>query len=48
MSEFRDIVNEIDKKEDIDQKLRPSVFDEFVGQPKIVENLKIFISAAKK
>lgn len=47
MSEFREIVNQIDKKEDIDQKLRPSVFDEFVGQAKIVENLKIFISAAK-
>ena len=47
MSEFREIVNQIDKKEDIDQKLRPSVFDEFVGQAKIIENLKIFISAAK-
>ena len=47
MSEFRDIVNQVDKKEDIDQRLRPSVFDEFVGQPKIIENLKVFISAAK-
>jgi len=47
MSDFRSIVDEIDKKDDIELKLRPSSFDEFVGQPKIVENLKIFISAAK-
>lgn len=47
MSDFRSIVDEIDKKDDLELKLRPSSFDEFVGQPKIVENLKIFISAAK-
>ena len=28
--------------------LRPKVFDEFTGQKKIVDNLKVFISAAKK
>ena len=32
--------------EDIDLTLRPSSFDEFTGQKKIVENLKVFISAA--
>jgi Holliday junction DNA helicase RuvB len=47
MSEFRSIVSEIDQKDDLELKLRPSSFDEFVGQPKIVENLKIFIQAAK-
>ncbi|GAB1430164.1 Holliday junction branch migration DNA helicase RuvB [Ignavibacteria bacterium] len=29
-----------------DAGLRPSSFDEFTGQPKIVENLKVFIAAA--
>jgi len=33
--------------EDIDAALRPSTFADFTGQPKIVENLKIFIAAAK-
>jgi Holliday junction DNA helicase RuvB len=31
---------------DLDQTLRPSALTEFVGQEKIVENLKVFISAA--
>ncbi len=47
MSDFRNIIDEVDKKDDLELNLRPSVFDEFVGQPKIVENLKVFISAAK-
>lgn len=33
--------------DDIDVSLRPPTFDEFTGQPKIVENLKIFIAAAR-
>lgn len=33
---------------DVDKILRPSNFDEFTGQKKLVENLKIFIQAAKK
>jgi Holliday junction DNA helicase RuvB len=32
--------------DDIDLSLRPSGFDEFTGQEKIIENLKIFIAAA--
>lgn len=36
------------KDEDFDLTLRPSDFDDFTGQFKIVENLKIFISAAVK
>lgn len=33
---------------DVDKILRPSNFDEFTGQKKLVENLKVFIQAAKK
>ncbi|MFN3306753.1 MAG: Holliday junction branch migration DNA helicase RuvB [Candidatus Kapaibacteriota bacterium] len=35
------------KDEDLDRTLRPRSFSEFIGQSKIVENLKIFIQAAK-
>ena len=35
------------EEEDKDVSLRPNYFDEFIGQPRIVENLKIFIEAAK-
>ncbi len=33
---------------DVDAALRPAMFAEFVGQPKVVENLMIFIGAARK
>ncbi|MBE2265027.1 MAG: Holliday junction branch migration DNA helicase RuvB [Flavobacteriales bacterium] len=33
--------------DDADAALRPPTFDEFTGQPKIVENLQVFISAAR-
>lgn len=33
--------------DDADAALRPATFSDFTGQPKIVENLKIFIAAAK-
>ncbi|RXQ95132.1 Holliday junction branch migration DNA helicase RuvB [Ancylomarina salipaludis] len=36
-----------DKEVDIDQKLRPLRFEDFSGQKKIVENLDIFVKAAK-
>lgn len=39
---------EIQKDDEFDSSLRPKVFGEFTGQRKIVENLKIFIAAAKK
>ena len=32
----------------LDQALRPRVFDEYIGQSKIKENLKIMLGAAKK
>ncbi len=34
--------------EEFQVKLRPAAFDEFTGQKKIVENLKVFIAAAVK
>lgn len=34
--------------DELETQLRPKGFDEFTGQQKIVENLKIFISATKK
>ncbi|MCX6145930.1 MAG: Holliday junction branch migration DNA helicase RuvB [Candidatus Kapabacteria bacterium] len=36
----------VGKEEDIELQLRPSGFDEFTGQQKIVDNLKIYIAAA--
>ena len=33
--------------DDVDASLRPGTFADFTGQPKIVENLKIFIEAAR-
>ncbi len=36
-----------DSEKDIDKQLRPLEFDDFSGQNKIVENLKIFVKAAK-
>lgn len=39
----------LDKTEkDIEKVLRPSAFDDFTGQHKIVENIKIFVEAAKR
>jgi Holliday junction DNA helicase RuvB len=36
-----------DNDQEIDKQLRPLEFDDFSGQSKIVENLKIFVKAAK-
>jgi Holliday junction DNA helicase RuvB len=36
-----------DSEKEIDKQLRPLEFDDFSGQSKIVENLKIFVKAAK-
>ena len=38
----------LENEVEFDQTLRPLRFDEFVGQEKIVENLTVFIVAAKK
>ncbi|PIP53786.1 MAG: Holliday junction branch migration DNA helicase RuvB [Bacteroidetes bacterium CG23_combo_of_CG06-09_8_20_14_all_32_9] len=48
MSEFdirEEKADENDKE--IERKLRPNVFEYFFGQEKVVENLKIFVKAAK-
>ncbi|MEW6555877.1 MAG: Holliday junction branch migration DNA helicase RuvB [Elusimicrobiota bacterium] len=37
-----------DEEDKIDYTLRPQTLDEFVGQERLKENLKIFIAAAKK
>lgn len=34
-------------EKDFEQKLRPLQFDDFKGQPKVIENLEIFVEAAK-
>src|SRR5665811_1313295 len=36
-----------DKKQELDKKLRPLHFNDFRGQKQIVENLEIFVEAAK-
>lgn len=33
---------------DIEKVLRPQAFSEFAGQPKLIENLKVFIAAARQ
>ena len=44
--EFRD--EELTEKElEIEASLRPGIFSDFEGQKKIVENLKVFVEAAK-
>lgn len=37
-----------DSEKDIERALRPISFDDFTGQYKVVENLKIFVEAAKQ
>ncbi len=37
-----------DEDRELDQSLRPTNFDEFVGQPKVKEQLSIFIEAARQ
>lgn len=42
--DFLNPANEFDKDEEI--VLRPQKFEEFTGQPKLVENLRVFVQAA--
>jgi len=39
--------NSLDKEKDFEQKLRPLSFSDFSGQKKIIENLRVFVEAAK-
>ncbi|MDD5774239.1 MAG: Holliday junction branch migration DNA helicase RuvB [bacterium] len=49
MSDFdiRDQGTNNDKEKEVEQKLRPLEFENFFGQEKVVENLKVFVQAAK-
>ena len=49
MNEFIDIREEAfsEKEKELDKKLRPLQFCDFNGQKQVVENLKIFVEAAK-
>jgi len=40
--------SKIDSDDVVENILRPKVFDEYVGQTQVKENLKVYISAAKK
>ena len=35
-----------DSEQEFDRVLRPKSFDDFTGQPKIIDNLKVFVTAA--
>lgn len=41
-----DLLNEADKEQD--KELRPAEFDDFNGQKKVTDNLKVFVGAAKQ
>ncbi|MDD2961716.1 MAG: Holliday junction branch migration DNA helicase RuvB [Muribaculaceae bacterium] len=48
MSDDFDIRNSrIDKDSDFEKALRPICFDDFSGQEKIIENLRVFVAAAR-
>jgi Holliday junction DNA helicase RuvB len=42
------LISATEKVDDIDNKLRPTSLDDYIGQSRIKENLKIFIQAAKQ
>lgn len=45
--DYRDDEN-LKKDEEFDQVLRPKVFGDFAGQGKVIDNLSVFVAAAKK
>lgn len=42
----KESVNPVDQE--MEQKLRPLVFEDFKGQARVVENLKVFVTAASR
>lgn len=42
------LLNPSDREEDIELTLRPLSLDEFIGQEKVIRNLRVFIQAARK
>ena len=48
MSDNFDIRRErIESDKDFERALRPMVFDDFSGQDKVIENLRVFVAAAR-
>ena len=45
--DIRDSQTGYDRDKDIEKALRPSEFDSFSGQDKVVDNLQVFVAAAK-
>ena len=45
--EFDIRASRIDSDKEFERALRPLEFDDFIGQEKIIENLRIFVQAAK-
>lgn len=45
--DYLDPENKNEQEQELEQVLRPAAFEDFTGQPRIVENLKVFIEAAK-
>jgi len=45
--DYRD-EGQFSKEDDLDKVLRPKMFDDFAGQSKVIENLEIFVKAAKQ
>jgi Holliday junction DNA helicase RuvB len=45
--DYRD-EEEFSKEEELDQVLRPKMFSDFAGQGKVLENLSVFVQAAKQ
>ncbi len=46
-TEFDPRIESVSKDNDFDGKIRPQDFDNFSGQDKIIDNLKVFVQAAK-
>lgn len=45
--DYRD-EGQFSKEDDLDKALRPKMFDDFAGQSKVIENLEVFVKAAKQ
>lgn len=48
MKEIERVVSPMDQEEVLDVSLRPRNLEEYLGQPKVKENVRIFTEAAKK
>lgn len=48
MAKRNEILDPLALTADDERKLRPQSFKDFTGQPKLIENLEIFVNAAKK